>query len=43
MKSLTFTVTYRAPDRTLTDGDVLAVRTKVIQLAERQTGAKLRG
>jgi phenylalanyl-tRNA synthetase beta chain len=43
MRSLTLALAYRAPDRTLTSDEVAGVRQKVIQAAERQTGAKLRG
>ena len=42
-RSLAFTVTFRAMDHTLTTEEVAAVRTKVIQFTERQTGGKLRG
>lgn len=42
-RSLTLAVAYRAPDRTLTSEEVTGVRQKLIQAAERQTGAKLRG
>jgi phenylalanyl-tRNA synthetase beta chain len=42
-RSLTYTVVYRAPDHTLTAEEVAAVRARVVQAAERQTGAKLRG
>jgi phenylalanyl-tRNA synthetase beta chain len=42
-RSLTYTVTYRAPDHTLTADEVAAVRARIVQAAERQTGAKLRG
>lgn len=42
-RSLTYTVVYRAPDHTLTNEEVTAVRGKIVQAAERQTGAKLRG
>jgi phenylalanyl-tRNA synthetase beta chain len=42
-KSLTYTVTYRAQDHTLTNEEVAAVRARIIQAVERQTGAKLRG
>lgn len=42
-RSLTYTVVYRAPDHTLTNDEVATVRGKIIQAAERQTGAKLRG
>ena len=36
-------LTYRAPDRQLTNDEVAAVRAKIVQQVERQTGAKLRG
>jgi phenylalanyl-tRNA synthetase beta chain len=42
-RSLTYTVLYRAADHTLTNEEVAAVRAKIVQAAERQTGAKLRG
>lgn len=42
-KSIAYALTFRAPDRTLTGEDVATVRTKIISLAERQLGAKLRG
>jgi phenylalanyl-tRNA synthetase beta chain len=42
-KSLAYALTFRAPDRTLTGEEVTAIRTKIIGLAERQLGAKLRG
>ena len=42
-KSLAFSVTYRAADRTLSSEEVTAVRAKIVQQVERQTGAKLRG
>ncbi|HVG95473.1 MAG TPA: phenylalanine--tRNA ligase subunit beta [Chloroflexota bacterium] len=41
-RSLTYTVVYRAPDHTLTADEVSAVRARIVQAAERQTGAKLR-
>ncbi|MGH2352073.1 MAG: phenylalanine--tRNA ligase subunit beta [Chloroflexota bacterium] len=41
-RSLSYTVVYRAPDHTLTNDEVVAVRAKIVQAAERQTGAKLR-
>ena len=41
-RSLTYTVTYRAEDHTLTSGEVAGVHDKIIQQVERQTGAKLR-
>jgi phenylalanyl-tRNA synthetase beta chain len=42
-RSLTYTVVYRAADHTLTGDEVAAVRAKVVQAAERQAGARLRG
>ena len=42
-KSLAYALTFRSADRTLTGEEVAAVRAKVISLAERQLGAKLRG
>ncbi len=41
-KSLAYALTYRAPDRTLTDGDVAKVHQKIVRAAERVLGAKLR-
>ncbi len=41
-KSLAYALTYRAPDRTLTDGDVAKVHQKIVKAAERVLGAKLR-
>jgi phenylalanyl-tRNA synthetase beta chain len=43
MRSMTFRLTYRAADRTLSTDEVAALRAKIVQMAERQTGAKLRG
>lgn len=42
MRSLAYRVTYRAADHTLTNEEVAAVRAKIVQQVERQTGAKLR-
>ena len=42
-KSLAFTLRFRAPDRTLTDGDVGAVRDRCIQAMATAHGATLRG
>jgi phenylalanyl-tRNA synthetase beta chain len=42
-RSLTYRVTYRAADRTLSAEEVASARAKIVQLAERQTSAKLRG
>jgi phenylalanyl-tRNA synthetase beta chain len=41
-KSLAYTVTYRAADHTLTNEEVAAVRGKIVQAVERQTGGKIR-
>jgi phenylalanyl-tRNA synthetase beta chain len=42
-KSLAFRLRLRAPDRTLTEDEVLAVRTEVVELAHLRHGAVLRG
>lgn len=42
-KSLAYALTFRAPDRTLTGEEVAAIRSKIVGLAERQLGARLRG
>jgi phenylalanyl-tRNA synthetase beta chain len=41
-KSLAYALTYQVDDRTLTDDDVAKVREKIIRIAERELGAKLR-
>jgi phenylalanyl-tRNA synthetase beta chain len=41
--SLAFTLRFRAPDRTLTDGDVAGLRASCIDAVERSHGAALRG
>jgi phenylalanyl-tRNA synthetase beta chain len=41
-KSLAYSITYQAPDRTLTDAEVAAVRQKIIKRLERELGATLR-
>ena len=41
-KSLAFSVTYQASDRTLTDAEVASVRQKIIKRLERELGAMLR-
>ncbi len=41
-KSLAYNLTYQAPDRTLTDGEVAQVRQKIIRRLEQELGAKLR-
>lgn len=41
-KSLAYALTYQTDERTLTDSDVAKIRKKIIALAERELGAKLR-
>ena len=41
-KSLAYSITYQASDRTLTDGEVAGVRQKIIKRLERELGAILR-
>ncbi len=41
-KSLAYSLTYRAPDRTLTDKDAAVIRQKVIKALETELGAKIR-
>jgi len=42
-KSLAFAVTFRAPDRTLTDDEASAARHAAVDLAAERHGAVLRG
>jgi phenylalanyl-tRNA synthetase beta chain len=42
-RSLAYTLRLQAPDRTLTDADVAEVRSRVIDRAAQELGAKLRG
>jgi phenylalanyl-tRNA synthetase beta chain len=42
-KSLAFSLSYQAPDRSLSDRDVTKVRGRLIKTAEKALGAKLRG
>jgi phenylalanyl-tRNA synthetase beta chain len=42
MKSLAYSLTYMAPDRTLTDKEAAKVRKKIIRRLEQELGAKLR-
>jgi phenylalanyl-tRNA synthetase beta chain len=42
-KSLTFALTYRADDRTLTDEEVNTIQTRVVQQLRQRFGAQLRG
>jgi len=41
-KSLAYSLTYQAPDRTLTDDDVLKMRQRIIRQLEKELGARLR-
>jgi len=42
MKSLAYSLTYQAQDRTLTDQEVAAIRHRIIRSLENELGAKLR-
>ncbi len=42
-KSLAFALSYQAPDRSLTDRDILKVRARIIKTVEKELGARLRG
>lgn len=42
-KSLAFSLTYQAPDRTLTDSDVAKVRGRIVKKLQDELGASLRG
>jgi len=41
-KSLAYSLTYQAPDRTLTDGEAAQVRNHIVRSLEQELGAKLR-
>ncbi|MGF1678654.1 MAG: phenylalanine--tRNA ligase subunit beta, partial [Candidatus Methylacidiphilales bacterium] len=41
-KSLAYALTFRAPDRTLSDKDVVPMEQKIIATVSRETGATLR-
>jgi len=41
-KSLAFSLTYQAEDRTLTDGEVAQLRLGIIRALEQQLGARIR-
>jgi phenylalanyl-tRNA synthetase beta chain len=43
LKSLAYSLTYQAPDRTLTDQEAAQVRQSIIRRLEQELGAKLRG
>jgi phenylalanyl-tRNA synthetase beta chain len=42
-KSLTFALTYRADDRTLTDEEVNSIQARVVEQLRQRFGAQLRG
>jgi phenylalanyl-tRNA synthetase beta chain len=42
-KSLAYSITYQAPDKTLTDKDVAGIRTRILRRLEQELGARLRG
>jgi phenylalanyl-tRNA synthetase beta chain len=42
-KSLAYSLTYQAPNKTLTDKDVAGIRTRIIRRLEQELGAVLRG
>jgi phenylalanyl-tRNA synthetase beta chain len=41
-KSLAYSLTYQAEDRTMTDAEAAAIRTKIVKRLEHEAGAKLR-
>jgi phenylalanyl-tRNA synthetase beta chain len=41
-KSMAYSLTYQAPDRTLTDTDATQLRQRIIRRMEQELGAKLR-
>jgi phenylalanyl-tRNA synthetase beta chain len=41
-KSLAYSLTFRAPDRTLTDKEVVALKERIRKHLERELGARLR-
>ena len=43
LKSLAYSITYQAPDRTLTDEEVAQVRARIVRRLEADLGARLRG
>ena len=42
-KSLAYSLTYQAPDKTMTDAEAAAIRNKIVKRLEQEVGAKLRG
>ena len=41
-KSLAYSLTYQAPDKTLSDKDVAGIRTRILRKLEQELGAVLR-
>ena len=41
-KSLAYSLTYQAPDKTMTDAEAAAIRNKIVKRLEQEVGAKLR-
>jgi len=41
-KSLAYSITYQARDKTLTDKDVAGIRTRIVRRLEQELGAALR-
>ena len=41
-KSLAYSLTYQAPDRTLTDQEIVQIRQRIIRRLDQELGAKLR-
>ncbi|MFZ5856435.1 MAG: phenylalanine--tRNA ligase subunit beta [Chloroflexota bacterium] len=41
-KSLAYSLTYQAPDKTMTDAEAAAIRNKIVKRLEHEVGAKLR-
>src|SRR5574341_220034 len=41
-KSLAYSLTYQAPDKTLTDAEAAAIRNKIVKRLEQEIGARLR-
>ncbi len=42
-KSLAYSLTYQAPDKTMTDAEAAAIRNKIVKRLEQEIGAVLRG
>jgi phenylalanyl-tRNA synthetase beta chain len=41
-KSLAYSLTYQAPNKTMTDAEAAAIRNKIVKRLEQEVGAKLR-